>query len=236
MMPLKICLYVAIWKRPEVTVACLHNIKRLVEYRPELFEIIPHFVLSEDWAERLCEEFGFAFTRSQNNPLGRKMNKGIREALKYDFDWLVQLGSDDFIEPKVLDYYWPHFQHERFFGMRHLLVMDGRTGDMMSVGTHNVFGAMRCIHRSLLDKTMKSQGWLWEAKLNRALDGSSMKSIEKQTGEIPKPVNVPVFLFDYKTSENINAFGDMAGELVRVPLEMVPVEVKALLKMKLKDG
>lgn len=236
MMSVKICLYVAIWQRPAVTVACFHNIKRLVEYRPQLFEIIPHFVLSEEWAAQLCDEFGFAYTRAQNKPLGRKMNKGMREALKSEWDWLMQLGSDDFIEPKFLDYYWPYLQHEQFFGMRHLLVMDGRSGDLMSVGTEHVFGAVRCIKRGLVEAAMSAQGWLWEHKLNRGLDGSSMKSIGKHTGVMPKPVSVPVFLFDFKTKENINSFEKMAGRPVRVAPEMVPLEVRALLKMKLKNG
>lgn len=223
-MKIRICLLVAVWKRPEVTVACFHNIKRLVDYRPELFEITPVVVVSEKWAARLCQEFGFAYILHKNKPLGKKMNVGLKAALMYDWNWLMQLGSDDFVEPVFLDFYFPYLVHGKFFGQKSLVVVDAASGEMKQITTQNVFGALRCIRRELIVQSLP----LWEPERMRGLDGSSMKSIQSATGISPEAVTVPVWLFDYKTGVNINTYDRTAGHLVK-DLSL-PVELKVLLK------
>lgn len=94
---MKILAFVAVWKRPEITERCFRGIKKLG---------LPIFaVVSEDWAEELCKKYGADFVRTSNTPLGKKFNTGLEAALKKDFDYLFTIGSDNLINPKLLDIY-----------------------------------------------------------------------------------------------------------------------------------
>lgn len=99
---MKILAFVAVWKRPDITRRCFEGIKRLG---------LPIFaVVSEDWAEELCKEFKADYVRTPNEPLGKKFNTGLEQALKKDFDYLMTIGSDNLINPELLKIYEYHMK------------------------------------------------------------------------------------------------------------------------------
>lgn len=78
----------------------------------------------------LCKKYGIEFTEAENQPLGRKKNAGLNAAMKFDFDYLIELGSDDLILNSVFDYYLPHMKAgEPLFGSNRMLFVDGTTGE-----------------------------------------------------------------------------------------------------------
>ncbi|MBL4654124.1 MAG: hypothetical protein JKY53_14865 [Flavobacteriales bacterium] len=103
---MKILVYIAIWKRPEVTRICFEGVKRLIKNSNH--QINCYCVVSEDWAEVMCEEFGFEYKRVKNEPLGHKMNRGLYGAMKYKWDYIMTLGSDDLISDELLKIYEPY--------------------------------------------------------------------------------------------------------------------------------
>ena len=62
-------------------------------------------IVSEDWAEDLCKEYGADYIRTDNIPVGRKYNTGLAAVLDRDYDYLMTFNSDTLINPKLLDVY-----------------------------------------------------------------------------------------------------------------------------------
>lgn len=93
----KILAFVPIWKRPEITRQCFDGIKSL---GLDIFAVV-----SEDWAEDLCKEYGADYVRTENTPVGRKYNKGLEKAIQKDYDYLMTFNSDTLINKKLLKVY-----------------------------------------------------------------------------------------------------------------------------------
>ena len=89
--------FVPVWKRPEITRQCFEGIKSL---GLDMFAVV-----SEDWAEDLCKEYGADYIRTENKPVGRKYNTGLAAVLDRDYDYLMTFNSDTLINPKLLDVY-----------------------------------------------------------------------------------------------------------------------------------
>ncbi len=94
---MKILAYMAIWKRPEITEKCIKGLKDL---GLEVFAVV-----SEDWAEDLCKKYKAGFVRAENNPLGKKLNTGLAALMGLKFDYLMTIGSDNFINPALFEAY-----------------------------------------------------------------------------------------------------------------------------------
>ena len=80
-----ILILLPIWKREKITEIVLSNLYELKKKR----NIDVLCVVSEQWAKIKAFEYGFKFIESENFPVGTKMNNGIKEALRFDFDYLM---------------------------------------------------------------------------------------------------------------------------------------------------
>src|SRR5690348_6599448 len=111
----KLLIYLAVWKRPEITELCLVGLNRLKTH--PCFDIDILAVISEESMIPLCEKYGVKWVMSENRPLGRKKNNGLQEARKFEFDYLMEIGSDDLVLNELLDWYaQPIEDGELFFG------------------------------------------------------------------------------------------------------------------------
>jgi len=110
---MKILIRISIWKRPEITEVCLSGVLRLMLY--SLHDIKCLCFGSEKWAKDMVERYGklapFEFEFVENYPLGRKLNTGLDLALKRDWDYMMELGSDNLVSNKLLDLY------ENYYGI-----------------------------------------------------------------------------------------------------------------------
>jgi glycosyltransferase involved in cell wall biosynthesis len=52
--------------------------------------------------KKLVESYGFEYVHAPNRPLSNKWNEGISKLRKYNFKYCTILGSDDFIDSKLL--------------------------------------------------------------------------------------------------------------------------------------
>jgi hypothetical protein len=127
MQSIKLLFFLAVWKRPEITEICFMGLNRLK--KSGKFEVQFLAVISEESMIPLCEKYGVEWVMHENLPLGRKKNFGLREALKRDFDYLVELGSDDLIKDELLELYRPHFEKRvSMIGMTSFAFIDSKTG------------------------------------------------------------------------------------------------------------
>lgn len=137
----------AIWKRPEITRICFEGLKKL-----PLDKVI--CVVSEQWAKDLCDEYGFIWVEEENLPLGNKWNAGIKEVMKHDFDYLLQLGSDNLISPQIFDYYSELMEKGiDFFGTKQIYFLEGDKAKLHTNG--ECYGAARVFSKKMLDVVTK---------------------------------------------------------------------------------
>ena len=122
-------------------------------------------VASEPEDITLANHYGHVPAEAPNLPLGAKHNTGLEYALMQDFDYLMQLGSDDFL----CDSFWLNKdvkqaleQRLPIFGFNNLLVMHATDRKMKSSNFLRPFGAGRFIRRSLLDSAVHCKPVRWK--------------------------------------------------------------------------
>jgi glycosyltransferase involved in cell wall biosynthesis len=204
----KILVFLAVWKRPEITELCFQGIQRLQKH-PD-FDIQALAVISELEMIPLCEKYNINFVLHENSPLGRKKNKGLARAKSFEFDYLMEIGSDDLVLNDLLDAYKPLIGKYDFFGIRDLAYLNSETGECRRYTSMvSTYGAGRMISRKALEK-MKWR--LWLDRLNRGLDNNSVFAMVRGgvgyrqvlSGEFP-------MVIDVKSKINLWSFNPSLG-------------------------
>lgn len=207
--PITILTFTPAWLRPQVLEICLQGIKRLKEYAPERFNIIPLIIVSESSAAYQAIKYGFNWIITNNNPLGAKKNYGLRHAMEnFKFDYLMEIGSDDLVTNEYLDLVEPlMIQAEPQITPCDVHFIDTITGETGYWKTEKVLGAARLIHRSALEKFAPNYK-LWRDELNRGMDTCSWQALlMKNTGNHIVDTKGTVYTFDIKSRVNINPMG-----------------------------
>lgn len=202
----KILIYLAVWKRPLITELCFRGIKRLQSH-PD-FNIEALAVISEDEMIPLCEKYGIHWVMYKNDPLGEKKNFGLQKAKEFDFDYLMEIGSDDLVLNELLDDYKNHIGKD-FFGISDAAYINSETTECRRLISKSTYGAGRMISRKALEKS----GWvLWQDRLNRGLDNNSVFALQRKGINYVrvKPLDFPCVI-DVKSNENIWKFNYFLG-------------------------
>lgn len=136
-------------------------------------------VISESEYIPICDEFGFSWTYTNNNPLGAKINKGIARALEFEWDYLMMMNSDDVIKAELLDkWYDPFFEkQEKFFGINRVTYVNFRTNEAREFKyDYSILGIGKCIRRDVVEQL---KGNLYRTDLNKCLDDTMMDNLLK---------------------------------------------------------
>lgn len=163
---LKILFFLALWQRPQITDICLAALHRIQQTSKE-FEVSVLCVLSEEEMKPLVEKYGFNWVEHENLPVGKKKNFGLHAALSpsvegvqgaADFDYMIELGSDDLIKPELLQLYAPYFRKGiPYLSLNKLIFLDSYTGHARQYNSTTVFGAGRAMSRAMLaDATLRT--------------------------------------------------------------------------------
>lgn len=151
----KVLLLIAVYKRIDITEKCYKWLseKMLPWFAAHSVEVQPLIIYSEEQHKKLAEKFCFDYIFADNAPLGRKMNIGLRGALTFEWDYLLQLGSDDFISFEGIQAIARALHDgEKWGGFNRLLVGSIDSELIYEVETSQIFGAGRFIHRELVEK------------------------------------------------------------------------------------
>lgn len=159
---MRLLVFLACWKRPEITEICFMSINRL----RRIGDVDAFVVISEPEMAVLCDKYGISYTMHENLPLGEKKNHGVREALKRPFDYLLEIGSDDLLKNEILsayDYSYP------VMGLLDFASINLETGSCRRIkGDIMKFGAGRIISRAACES-----GNVWHPNINKGLDANS---------------------------------------------------------------
>lgn len=200
----KILVFTPIYKRHEIVRLWHQGVLRLKNFWPEKIEVEVFAVCSNKEDEALLKELNVNYCYTENRPLGKKHNNGLKEALKLDFDYLMQLGSDDVILPELLEYYLYWMQRGiPVFGVDKCYFTNLKTVRLFQLlkdKYNHLVGAARMIKREVLEK---AKGQLWPDDFEKGLDfGSQMKMVN--LGYAPFRVNIPEsMVMDIKSNINI---------------------------------
>ena len=206
---MKIIAHIPVWRRPEVT-------KITVNYIPDW--VTPIYILSREDPE-YEENYvhitnkGFEVFEYKNNPLGEKHNAGIIHAMQYEFDYLMNINSDDILNTKLIDLYKEDIENQTpFFGINDLYIFDKVSGRMVLLPDYNdsmCMGAGRMIHRTVLEKL---NGKIYTPELANGLDTNSRKNIENAGfKEKCLKTDLTPYALDIKTWCNINTMVSIEG-------------------------
>ncbi len=197
----------------------LSRLKNLGKYPMECFAVI-----SEESMIPLCDKYGIDWCMAANHPLGAKKNYGVKQALRKDFDYMIEIGSDDLFKNEFLDVYkWD----APVLGLMDFALINTENGNCKRVSTNiPKFGAGRAIQRFVLESFK-----LWTDGRSRGMDNDSTRTFAlnrlMQRGvRTSEPVAIGL-----KSDINIWSYKGMPG--AKYPLEkaldgLSEEEVKAI--------
>lgn len=203
----KLLIFLAVWKRPEITEICFMGINRL--RKSGLFPIDAFAVISEESMIPLCEKYKVEYCFYKNEPLGEKKNYGLAQACKKEFDYLVEIGSDDLLKDEWLTAFKPYFEKgKELITLSNFVYLNSEDGVCRRMTTASTFGLGRAIKKSALEK----MGYkLWNPVFSKGLDNNSIfamarKGILETRVKTEKPIAI-----DIKSETNIWKFNYLQG-------------------------
>lgn len=146
---MRLLVYLAVWKRPEITEICFMGLNRL--RKNSRFPIETMAVISEESMIPLCEKYKINWTFYKNEPLGEKKNHGLNEAMKLDWDYLIEIGSDDIVKDELIEMYSEYFGKHEMFGTKDSVIIDSATGQCRRLRSDTPYGLGRCISRATIE-------------------------------------------------------------------------------------
>lgn len=199
---MRIQIVIPLWKRPEVTKFCFDELKKLIASTKHELRVL--CVISESEYIKVCDSYGFNWIYADNNPLGEKINKGIKRALESKWwEYLMMMNSDDVIKPELIDkYYQPFFDSkEKFFGISSVTYVNFHTKEARLFDyDYSVLGIGKCIRRDVVEEM---KGNLYRPELNKCLDDTMMDNLMK-IKVYPRMVRYSGMLaMDFKSEVNI---------------------------------
>ena len=175
---MKVRIVIPLWKRPDVTKYCFDALKKLIAKSKHELDVL--CVISEPEYINICERYGFNWVAAPNDPLGEKINSGIRRALFYKWDYLMMMNSDNVIDIKLIDdVYQPFFESlNPYFGINRVTYVKFGTEEARDVTYEDsILGIAKCVRRDIVEKAFKEVGYLYIPDRNRGLDDSMMDTL-----------------------------------------------------------
>lgn len=214
---MKILITCAVWKRPEIfqiMTAGLQRMRTLMDALGVETQVV--FVLDPTDEENCTHVYNMQSTDStilhtlisNDMPLGERMNRMMFDIDGVDYDYMMQMGSDDLItDAGVLAMMGYAFEGCPFFGFSQIYFVNPKTERMMAIRTPNTFGAGRMISKALIDETRV----LWDSNQRSGLDNMMQANVYGATQVMPVIVNTwRPQVFDIKSDVNINKYGKTA--------------------------
>lgn len=210
----KIIILVPVFKRHDIFKKCYDNLK-MNQKNNKYFDIKLAFLFSLDDPElnenvEIISRYDLIFYSEKNKPITDKLNSTIKNIVKkYDFDYLMNLGSDNIINPLLFEHYKNMADNDcLFFGLNKSWVYDTLT-KQSGVITYNVIaGAGRMIHKSILQQV----GNIYTSGMNDSMDTFSQETIQAAGFEANHLIveDLPALVIDIKSNVNIHTFFEVS--------------------------
>jgi len=210
--PFKVRIFTPIWGRPEIVKIWAKGVKRLQKYWPEAIEIDVFCVVSTEEDRDLIQSLGFKWGWAENKPLGKKHNDGLEYVKNGDWEYILQLGSDDLLSNEYLHYALYAMQSGLdFFGVDAIYFADSETKKAcefkLSTQAAKLIGAGRFIsHKALASVDYRP----WPNEISKGLDMTSQALLESKGYKPTVLKTSEICVLDVKSSVNIWSFDRFA--------------------------
>lgn len=214
---MKIAVLIPVWKRPKVLKTALANWKNPPnKLKIDLFFC---FVVSKNdpkYDENLsiCTDFlnnngHFGIVVSyKNEPLGEKMNAGLKVLLGIEWDYLMNFGSDDILSDDYWTNFFPYiYNSDDYIAMDTVVFVDARQ-EYAIMASYPITGAGRLIKRELIENTFSELGYVYNDKMNSGMDTASRNNLQSVNDFNLIRIH-GCFVADIKTLTNINIFDEI---------------------------
>ena len=177
--PVRIITFTPVYKRREILEIMLKGVQRLCAHDPARFDITPFFIVSDPADRDIIDRYGYASIEHPNHPLGKKKNAGLRHVMQVcDFDYLLELGSDDLLTSDYLDFFEPHMRQ----GVAAANIGTAYFIDIASLKvayweTQRIIGAGRILSREAIQQIHESGNELWNDDAERGMDTWSWRRL-----------------------------------------------------------
>ena len=199
---MKVVILTAVWKRPELFKIFLDGIKRVRKNTEH--EVILVTVGSEK------KSFSNNHIEHNNFPLSHKWQSGLNHVRTLNPDYVLMLGSDDFICSNLLGVYTKEMDKGTdLIGLLDCYFLDARVNSLTHwLGYRNhrrgeSIGMARMLSSKFLDKL----DWqMWVKPINKGLDSEMMRNIRsvKHSEAMFKCKDENIMALDVKTDTNIS--------------------------------
>lgn len=172
---MKIGVATPVWGRLKTTTLWWQGFQRLKRQWGVGGNEVQAFVCGSEVAQKgLCEVNGGVWI-DHPNELGAKFNNAVEAAWKWGADYVVILGSDDLVSPKLAEQYGKLFQGKyKYFGLKGCNMIEPPTQRALYLAGHaspkrygETIGAGRVLSKEVLDKV---NGRPWPENLKRGAD------------------------------------------------------------------
>lgn len=210
---MRIALCTAVWQRYALAPIWWQGVSRLQRrFAAHGLTLTVTVAGSEPTHQRLALLHNAAWIPVENRPLGAKWNAAVEAACRSGADYLLILGSDDFLSDAVVDRYAVLIREGWYYlGLGSLYFYEPRSDRLalynLCRGRYgSPLGAGRLLHRTLLEP----QGFRpWLDCLNRALDADMRRRCDLPPGRLLH-MGGDLVAVDVKTDTNIWSFDRLA--------------------------
>jgi hypothetical protein len=193
----KFLVFLAVWKRPEITELCFMGLERL----RKIVDLQVVAVISEGRMIPLCKRYGIDWCMTYNNPLGAKKNYGLTYAMGKDFDFMIEIGSDDLLKNEFFDVYqWD----KDVMCLADFISMNSEDGECRRLSDRDgKFGLGRAISK---DALVAMGGMIWNQDQVHGLDNFSTFALARKGYLEKRFKSVEPVAIDVKSEVNIWPF------------------------------
>jgi len=210
---MKVLIWMAVWKRPEVTKLTYRGIDRIRSVMKNEFDIDTEVLVvsSEDDHTELAKSLGHHVFEYKNFPIGEKYDEGLRAALDYDWDYMFQMDSNNLVSNDFIRRWVYEANNETlFFGARKFMaLLPGKKyyTDFVTRNRTAFSGVGRGIARVVFERA--EEGFC-PRDINSDLDGKSSRLLTLEKERYPI-LDLDVGIIDIKTGEDMHKHG--GGEM-----------------------
>lgn len=228
---MKVMIFLCAWKRPEITKACYKGIHRIKKtFAKNGVEADVFVTVSEDYHAELAEQNGFKWIMTDNSPVGQKHHNGLMAAMIEDWDYIMQLGSDDLISDHYIDECCKELGKHHVLGSNYYYFYDIANKEVASIMMKGNApgGAGRFVRRDIIQACIDRKGFFWQRHLNKGLDRSSWKAMcwaNKDLTWKTLEFNEPI-LVDIKSKDSMNNYEIMISGAHKIKNEEDPENPK----------
>lgn len=134
-------------------------------------------IVADDDNLDIARQYGAVAVEAPNRPFGQKWNVGLQHAADTGADWIVWIGSDDWLHPDVFDVLLdrPDDVGPVIVTGRRLAIVDMATGRLQRISSPSQYGAIPWLLDARLFHTNKRNPI--PADLSRGLDGALVRGL-----------------------------------------------------------